>query len=169
MPDFLYFAYGSNMLTRRLTARTPSAVPLGAAFVEGYRLTFDKVSRDGSGKCDIVANGVPADRVWGVLYRISSTDAAALDEAEGRGRGYSKREVQAVTGTAILSAVAYFATEIDPSLRPYHWYKALVMAGAIEHALPAAYVAGISDVLSVQDPDAGRRASNEALLKDGSP
>jgi hypothetical protein len=44
MPEtFLCFAYGSNMLTRRLAARTPSAVAVGTAYVEGYRLTFDKV------------------------------------------------------------------------------------------------------------------------------
>jgi hypothetical protein len=35
---FLCFAYGSNMLTRRLSARTPSAVPLATAYVDGYRL-----------------------------------------------------------------------------------------------------------------------------------
>jgi hypothetical protein len=49
----LIFAYGSNMLERRLTARTPSAIPVGTAYVEEYRLTFDKVSTDGSGKCEI--------------------------------------------------------------------------------------------------------------------
>lgn len=167
MADFLYFAYGSNMLTRRLMARTPSALPLGAAFVDGYRLTFDKVSKDGSGKCDIVATGVSADRVWGVLFRIPSTEAAALDQAEGR--GYRKGELQAVTADIILPAVTYFAAETDPTRRPYHWYKTLVLVGAIEHGLPAAYVAAISDVISVQDPDADRRARNEALLKDGAP
>ena len=55
MPDtFLYFAYGSNMLTRRLTApaRAPLALATGTVFAEGRRLTFDKVSTDGSGKYD---------------------------------------------------------------------------------------------------------------------
>ena len=47
---FLYFAYGSNMFVRRLVARTPSAVRIATAFVEGRRLVFDKVSTDGSGK-----------------------------------------------------------------------------------------------------------------------
>jgi len=165
MPEtFLYFAYGSNMFTRRLTARTPSAVAIGTAFVEGRRLTFDKVSTDGSGKCDIEATGNPADRVWGVLFRIASTEAADLDEAEGLGRGYRKGEVHAVTPAGPSPAVAYFATIKDPSLRPYHWYKAFVIAGATEHGLPAVYVAGIRDVPSQQDPDAARRARREALL-----
>ena len=42
---FTHFAYGSNMLLRRLRAeeRAPSAVPIGTGFLEGRRLTFDKV------------------------------------------------------------------------------------------------------------------------------
>jgi hypothetical protein len=32
---FLYFAYGSNMFARRLAARTPSAVRIATAYVEG--------------------------------------------------------------------------------------------------------------------------------------
>src|SRR5260221_8132435 len=96
---FLYFAYGSNMLTRRLTAhnRAPSAVATGTAFAEGYRLTFDKVSTDGSGKCDIEGTGDPTNRVYGVLFQIASADAARLDEAEGLGHGYRKGEIQVVT------------------------------------------------------------------------
>ena len=55
MPDtetFLYFAYGSNMFTRRLKERTPSVAVADTGFVEGHRLAFDKVSRDGSGKAN---------------------------------------------------------------------------------------------------------------------
>jgi hypothetical protein len=152
------------MFSRRLTERTPSAVAIGTASVEGRRLTFDKRSEDGSGKCDIEATGNPADYVWGVLFRIASTEAACLDKAEGCGHGYSKGEVQAMTATGASPAVAYFATEKDSGRLPYHWYKAFVIAGATEHALPAIYVAGIRDVPSQQDPDAARRARNEALL-----
>lgn len=64
---FLYFAYGSNMLFRRLKARTPSARLVGVGHVLGYRLVFDKVSKDGSGKCDIERTGVNADMVYGAL------------------------------------------------------------------------------------------------------
>jgi hypothetical protein len=60
---FLYFAYGSNMLTRRLTlpARAPSAVCAGTGYVECHRLAFDKVSRDGSGKADIEATRLKSE------------------------------------------------------------------------------------------------------------
>jgi hypothetical protein len=164
-PDsFFYFAYGSNMLTSRLKARTPSATPQGTAFVEGHRLTFDKKSTDGSGKCDIDVTGNSADRVYGVLFTISTAEAAALDEAEGLGNGYRKGDVQAATPNGTSSAVAYFATEKDPARQPYHWYKEFVVAGAVEHALPDAYIEGLRDVPSQPDPDSSRRAKNEAVL-----
>jgi len=106
---FLYFAYGSNMLTRRLRNRTPSAVAIGTGFVEGHRLTFDKVSTDGSGKCNIAPTNDPADRVYGVLFSIEIREAPNLDEAEGLGRGYRKSSVQVVRPTGVQVAVAYFA------------------------------------------------------------
>ena len=141
MPDtFLYFAYGSNMFTRRLAARTPSAVRITTAFVEGRRLAFDKVSTDGSGKCDIEATWNPADRVYGVLFRIATAEERALDEAEGVGHGYRKDEITVVTFEGTAAATAYFATEKDPKRRPYDWYKAFVLQGATENALPAVYI-----------------------------
>jgi gamma-glutamylcyclotransferase len=165
MPStFLYFAYGSNMFARRLAARTPSALRITTAFVEGRRLTFDKVSTDGSGKCDIVATGNPADRVYGVLFRIATAEEHALDEAEGLGHGYRKDEIIVVTFEGTLVAATYLATKKDPKCRPYDWYKAFVLQGAIENALPAAYIDLIRAVPSQTDPDTTRRARNEALL-----
>lgn len=39
---FLYFAYGSNNSPARLRTRTPSAEPIEAARLPGFRLVFDK-------------------------------------------------------------------------------------------------------------------------------
>jgi gamma-glutamylcyclotransferase len=161
---FSYFAYGSNMFARRLSARTPSAMRIGTGFVEGRKLTFDKVSTDGSGKCDIEATENPADRVYGVIFRIAAAEESALDEAEGLGHGYRKDEVMVVTSEGVLTAMAYCATEKDPRRRPYDWYKAFVVQGAIENALPDAYIEVIRVVPSQIDSNAPRRARNEALL-----
>jgi gamma-glutamylcyclotransferase len=161
---FLYFAYGSNMFARRLAARTPSAVRIATAFVERRRLTFDKVSTDGSGKCDIEATGNPTDRVYGVIFRIAVAEEHSLDEAEGLGYGYRKDELIAVTSEGPVAAVAYFATEKDPALRPYDWYKAFVVQGATENTLPTAYIEFIRAIPSQTDSNAHRRVKNEALL-----
>src|SRR3990167_6529353 len=89
---FKYFAYGSNMLTRRLRAKkqAPSAKPIGIGYVAGRRLTFDKVSQDGSGKCDAEATGKKTDRVYGVIFEIALTDKVALGKAEGLRKGYAE-------------------------------------------------------------------------------
>jgi gamma-glutamylcyclotransferase len=161
---FLYFAYGSNMLLRRLSARTRSAMRIGTGFVEGRKLTFDKVSTDGSGKCDIEATGNPADRVYGVVFRIAAAEESILDEAEGLGHGYRKDQVTVVTCERALRAMAYFATEKDLTRCPYDWYKAFVVQGAIENALPDTYLDVIRAVPSQTDSNVSRRARNEALL-----
>jgi cation transport regulator ChaC len=164
----LHFAYGSNMLSRRLCAadRTPSAVAFRTGFVKGRRLTFDKVSCDGSGKCDIEATDNLDNRVYGVLYKINKSEKPALDRIEGLGKGYKEEMVDVVTSSGAHQAVTYVATSKEPALRPYHWYKAIVIAGAIEHSLPESYIEWIRTVDSKPDPNVKRRFQNEKLLFD---
>ena len=163
---FLSFAYGSNMLTRRLTApdRAPSAVRTSVGYVEGRRLTFDKVSQDGSGKCDAHATQSKTDRVYGVIFEIGDSDRARLDEAEGLEKGYEEQTVEVITPAGTIIAWTYIATKKEPALRPYHWYKALTIAGAVEHGLPDVYVEWLRTFDSIEDPKSDRRAKNEALL-----
>lgn len=162
----LYFAYGSNMLTRRLRApdRCPSAVVVDLGFVSGRRVTFDKVSNDGSGKCDIEATRNLNDRAYGVLFEIDCSEKPALDRAEGLGKGYCEEDVKVITGRGTRDAIAYVATTKEPALWPYHWYKALVIAGAIEHRLPESYIEWLRTFDSKADPNVRRRAENESLL-----
>jgi len=160
-----YFGYGSNMLTRRLRARVPSAEPLGTGRLPGHRLRFHKRSRDGSGKCNVV----PAQNseVCGVLFEIDRAELDALDEAEQRGRGYERMHVR-IQGPSPVDAFAYVAQPayIDDALLPYEWYRALVIAGAREHNLPSAYVDQLEAVRSYPDPDRDRRRSHRTLLEE---
>jgi cation transport regulator ChaC len=164
--NILYFAYGSNMLSRRLCAvdRAPSATVAATGFVEGRRLTFDKVSSDGSGKCNIEETENCEDRVYGVVYRINNSEEAPLDRAEGLGYGYKKDMVDVITSANTYRAVVYVATKKKPALMPYHWYKAIVIAGAMEHGLPESYIEWIRTVDSKPDPNFERRSENEKLL-----
>lgn len=171
---FTYFAYGSNMATRRLRARTPSARIVGRAFVSGWRLNFHKLALDGSAKCSIVHTGLAQDRVYGVLYAIAKAEQPALDLAEGLGFAYRAEQLQVVPdGSALLEApnhsavqaLAYIALSLDETAVPYHWYKQFVVAGAIEHGLPAPYVALIQSTVSQDDPDTERQRANSAILE----
>ncbi len=42
---FTYFAYGSNMLTKRIRYQNPSAVAVGTASLQGYKLDFRLASK----------------------------------------------------------------------------------------------------------------------------
>jgi gamma-glutamylcyclotransferase len=163
-PDtFLYFAYGSNMLTRRLLGRAPSARAVGVGTLAGHELRWHKVSKDGSGKCDIVS--AAADSVvHGVLFEIARADKPALDKAEGLGWGYKQVELEVQADTGAVSALSYQATNIDHGTRPYDWYKALVVAGAQEHRLARSYVQALEAVQAVKDWDAQRAEENLRAL-----
>ena len=133
-----------------------------------HRLTFDKLSKgskNNSGKCDMERTGIATDRVWGVLFSILKAEEGALDTAEGIDKGYRKDgEVRVVTGDGVKVATAYIATATDVSAKPYHWYKAFVIAGAVEHELPCAYIEWLRTFESQPDSAAQRRADNEAVL-----
>jgi len=161
--SFLYFGYGSNLLTTRLRARTPSAIFHAKAILPEHRLTFSKVSIDRSGKCHVEPAEDDAS-VLGIVFRIQRSEKAALDTAEGLGAGYEERTLRVTTDTGEIEVLAYAASpdRLDSARRPYHWYKALVLAGATEHDLPRDYVDSIRAVASIPDPLPQRPTKLEA-------
>ena len=158
------FAYGSNMPTARIRVRCPSAQPIGVAELPGYDLRWHKRSKDGSGKCDIVQTGLPGASVFGVLFEIARSEKADLDKVEGLGLGYDETQIQVCFGSDRRTVNAYVATATDPTLKPYTWYRALAVAGAKEHGLPAEYVARLEAVPADQDPDQKRHDKNMSLI-----
>lgn len=163
--SFVTFAYGSNMPVVRLRERCPSARALGIAELSGHELRWHKRSMDGSGKCDIVAVDAPNASVLGVLFEIAAEEKPALDRAEGLNKGYDEVEVEVLCGGRQVAAKAYRATDTNPSLRPYTWYRALVIAGAKEHGLPAPYIAGLESVPADEDVDRTRHDERMALIE----
>jgi hypothetical protein len=162
----LYFAYGSNMSLPRLAARIGSVRKTGVARLPGHALRFHKAGRDGSAKCDVHATGDPRDEVFGVLFEIEVADRAVLDRFEGRGRGYEVKTVQVLPDEGeARDAFTYYATHIDPDMQPYHWYKAHVLHGAVEHVLPDGYLAAIHAVEAVDDPNHVRHAAEMAIYR----
>ena len=161
----LYFAYGSNMAAPRLQARIGSTRVVCVASLASHRLAFHKISNgDGSGKCDAAYTGVASDRILGVVYSRAPSALTVLDRYEGRGMGYERRrvEVRSFVDDA-LEAEIYVATRVDPSLRPFDWYKEHVLRGALAAKLPREYVAMIEAVAADRDPDAERRRRELAV------
>jgi len=159
-----YFAYGSNMSSRRLGARIPDVRPLGTGVLRWHELRFHKRSRDGSGKCD--AHQVDRDdaRVIGVLFELSPEGKSVLDRIEGLGAGYEEKLVTVISPDGRETAAhTYYATDIADGLFPYCWYRYHVLAGAREFSLPADYVESIASVAHVTDVDAVRRAREMSI------
>ena len=154
MDKLLYFSYGSNMSTPRIKHRVESATVISTARLYEHSLRFHKKSVDGSAKCDIEMTNNPGDIVHGVLFELLAREKHILDRYEGLGSGYNEKQVSLVLphGESITAAT-YYATHIDASLSPYHWYKEHVIRGAREHALPDEHIKAIEAITSVADPD----------------
>ncbi len=157
-----YFAYGSNMFFPRLKKRARSALSLGVARLCGYSLEWHKRSQDGSGKCSLSPseNGI----VFGALFAIAISEEEGLAKAEGP--GYQKITVQIEMGAERLAAETFVAKPeyIAESLRPYTWYRDLVVAGAVQAELPAEYVLPLKQVQADTDPDSERDLRERSSL-----
>ncbi len=152
----LYFAYGSNMFTKRLRKRVPSGVCLGMASLSEHSLRFHKMSKDGSTKADAFFTGDVKDVVYGVVFNMSRIDKRDLDNAEGLHYGYEVKRVHVYSQTGVCYRVfMYYATDIDEHKKPYGWYKKYVLRGANSHNLPVAYINAIKAVRTqkVKTPD----------------
>ncbi len=132
----LYFAYGSNMSTRRMRARIPSAEVVGPASIPDRMLVCNKLGRDGSGKANLVPR--PGRTTHGVLYALSEAGFQALDAFE---TGYRRIEVCVATATGkVVRARTYEAVLLTDDAVPFDWYRAYILEGASEHGLPRAYL-----------------------------
>ncbi|MBI5769670.1 MAG: gamma-glutamylcyclotransferase [Verrucomicrobia bacterium] len=161
-----YFAYGSNMLRERLLKRVPGATVIGLASVRGRILRFQKKSSDGSAKCDLATTQCYDDQAWGVLFEIPDAQIAVLDDAEGLGKGYAREPIQVRREDGqVVESTAYLATPdaVVPNLQPYEWYRNLVVTGARQNNLPAAYIAALEATPAIPDPLPRRKTRLEAL------
>uniref|UniRef100_A0A8D9B9F5 gamma-glutamylcyclotransferase n=1 Tax=Cacopsylla melanoneura TaxID=428564 RepID=A0A8D9B9F5_9HEMI len=79
---FLYFAFGSNLNSKRIHVNNPSAKRKGVGLLKNYRLDFNRYSERWKGS---VATVVPDqdEEVWGALWEIDVKDMDNLDRQEG--------------------------------------------------------------------------------------
>lgn len=154
-----YFSYGSNMSVRRFIARVPSARRVGTGILESHELKFHKVSRkDGTAKCDACETGSREHVVHGVVFHISAHEKSELDRVEGLHDGYGEKNVLVrLHDSTVIETFTYYATNIDPALKPLDWYREHVIIGARENNLPEDYIRLLEAVDYDEDPDRERR------------
>lgn len=160
-----YFSYGSNMSTRRLRARTPSARKINNASLFRHQLLFHHASElDGSAKCNAWYTGNPTDVVYGVLFIIEKQEKPVLDKCESLGIGYEEKfvSVETVEGN-IVKALTYTSLRVNEDLKPFSWYIQHVIQGALEHRLPEEYLARIHTIDSIVDSNRVRHERELAI------
>jgi len=155
-----YAAYGSNLHPHRLQGRVPSASLAGTAMVDGWNLKFHKRSQDGSGKCNVVAS---ENSVFFALFEIDDSEKSDLDDAEGLGKGYVENHIQ-IPGFGEYFFYIASESHIQKDLKPYSWYKELVVIGLEYHQAPKQYLQKILAVSDKRDKKDSRYKKNMRIV-----
>ncbi len=138
-----------------------SALLLGKGVVSNKTLRFHKRGKDGSAKCNITAG---AGEIYVAVYEISPREKVRLDQIEGRGIGY-KIEILDVPSHGECFTYVATDTHVDESLKPYSWYKELVVVGSEFLQFPRRYVEWLASHQSLDDPDAERHAEQMKIVR----
>ncbi len=101
---------------------------------------------------------------YGAIYRIDSAHKTILDRFEGN--GYHDSQLTVEFHGQEYSCLTYLAqpSYIQNSLKPFHWYKELIVLGARHLRFPDAYVRSIESIESVDDPDEERQIQHQSLI-----
>lgn len=161
---FDYFAYGSNMLTERLTQRGLNPTKPRRAYANDRIIEFSKLSKDCSGKATLRLR--VGHRTPGVLFRIPITELCILDSFEDAGKGYFRCNhfpVHLSKNDEIVCAKTYLAACHYLNLEPYDWYLALVIAGVLKQCLGANHLTMLRGMSYYPDIDYDRKGRRDAI------
>ena len=128
----LYFAYGANMERAAMRRRCPGAAALGTARLAGWRYViaagYGSVAR-ASGRA-----------VFGVLWRLTPRDLAALNIFESLDSGLYRRRVLTVQAGATRKRVLVYVGRQRGMRRPMPGYQERLVAAARAWQLPPRYI-----------------------------
>lgn len=141
-----YFAYGSNLDPVQMKRRCPGSEAITRAVLQGHRLCYPVASHgDWAGGVAGIEPAVGQD-VHGVVYRVTDSDLAALDEYEAIDIGMYRRDRVEVIAEAgqVMTVWTYFAIpEASGPTPPSRRYITAIARGARHHGLPQAYIAAL--------------------------
>ena len=122
-----YFAYGMNTNLAEMERRCPTAVSLGAAWIEDYEFVFRT-------HADIEES--PGSICYGVLWDISKADLKALDMLEGYPYYYTRFRVRVNLGDHFVYALTYQMNDQTYIQEPGRGYLEMVTEGYQQNAVP---------------------------------
>lgn len=147
--QFLYFAFGSNLLRQRLQYENPSASFYTTGRLKDYELKFgfwaNNVTTLWHGAAATIEY-CPGSEVWGVIWTMSNEHLSTLDKQEGVSLGvYSPLEVSVETEYGPMLCRTYKMNNFRPGL-PSPQYKKVVCLGAAENGIPEEYLKKLNSI-----------------------
>ncbi len=135
---FEYFAYGSNMLTERITDRLGPVEKTGLGILRNHQLVFNRLGTYLPGGVASVVPRLGSD-VLGVIWKIDAVQLKTLDIIEDP-EAYSRETVGVdLEHNNSVECLTYIslAQGYHP---PSEEYLSYLIQGAEEHGFPARYV-----------------------------
>jgi len=134
-----YFAYGSNLSVAQMHQRCPDAVLSGFGCLRNYRLDFTHYSKGWEcGVADIVRS--EGENVCGLVYLISESDLASLDQYEGYPDVFDRvQETVWINETSMTGVWVYSVREKQKFIAPSVAYLRIILDAALEYSFPAQY------------------------------
>uniref|UniRef100_A0A1Q3FPQ2 gamma-glutamylcyclotransferase n=2 Tax=Culex tarsalis TaxID=7177 RepID=A0A1Q3FPQ2_CULTA len=149
---FNYFAFGSNLWSKRLHMGSPTAVRKGYGYLENFRLDFFHYAARWRGAPATIVEQ-QGHRVWGALWEINATNLPDLDKQEGVHNQVYKAltlPVRTPSGETLECRVYQLVKnpaplEVGEEERPFErqpskTYMDVIIRGATETGLPEDYV-----------------------------
>jgi AIG2 family protein len=133
----LHFAYGSNMSRALMASRCRDAEALGVATLAGWRFV---INREGYGSIARQHGGL----AYGVLWRLSVRDLAAINAYESVSTGFYLRHRLAVRMGPRRVAALIYITRQGGEGRTRPGYIDLVVRAARDWQLPEPYVRSLA-------------------------
>jgi len=145
----LYFAYGSNMLSKQMEQRCPGAKPLATGLLRGWRFLINS-----RGVASIVTD--KAGRVWGVVWELTDDHLRSLDGYEGVPDWYRRRMVGVeLPERGEVNCVTYIDESEggDEPGPPREGYLEKIVEGATSFRLPETYLAFLRSFTAASSDD----------------
>jgi gamma-glutamylcyclotransferase (GGCT)/AIG2-like uncharacterized protein YtfP len=145
----IYFAYGSNLdfsqMQRRCGAQNVEKIDIG--YLPDHQLAFTQYYADwGGGVADVVkSNG---NKVWGIIYSLSSAALELLDGYEGFPYDYTRsKHIITASGGRTYEAWTYLAKRKDGDfIPPSAMYLDIIKHAAKNVGFPRDYIAYLNTI-----------------------
>ncbi len=161
MSNIYYFGYGSNLHPDYMELRLSNSIFLDVGKLNNYKLLFNKLGKDGSGKANITP--YKNEKVLGSVYLLSQEKLAKLGKQE---KGYKTIKVPILLNSKEIEAFTYQAeSNFISDVKPFSWYLDLVLLGANKVNLNEEYIVKIKSIDTESDLNKERQKKYNDIIR----